>query len=538
MSILVIHHRDLLGKQLDAHISSLGRSVAIEQGQRRAHPEADVVIATVQTLNSGRGCHYRDLDGEHSKTCEHCIRGKIYRMQRFARNHFSHIVVDEGHHATAKSYRRIFKWFDAAKVLMVTATPNRGDGVGMHNVCDSVAYDKLQLPEAIAEGWLVPIRQQFIQVSDIHLERVGSKKGGDFADGELEREMIGEDGRTVHEVAASLAKLAANRRTIVFCPGKEHAKRLTEALNAEHTKHNSGTAECIVQDTLNNVRDEIIDRLRKGVTTFLVNVMVCTEGFDVPDIEVVANCRPTKSVSLLSQMIGRGTRPLKGVVDGPEHASERRAAIAASSKPHCLVLDFVGNSHNVKIVTVADLLAGTEVIDEDINAAVKMARESVDSADMQELLQRAIDARKEKEAKAAEERLKAAEFRSTHVEFTAEDVSLFGGVEWKEKIATYQPAFDGASEKQVAMLGRLGWSFEAASALTKKQASGVIGKALTPGPDFVMPFGKHRGMKVKDLPSGYRQYLMTTNPRDGLRQSLEMVASPQLAASHAEEVPF
>ena len=545
MAILVIHHRDLLGKQLEKHIQSRRLWVEIEQGSRFANHKADVVVATVQTLNSSHACRYRDFDGQHPANCDRCLKGKWFRMMRFNRDHFSHIVIDEGHHATARSYRRVMKWFAAANILLVTATPNRGDGVGMHNVCDSVAYDELQLPDAINEGWLVPIRQQFVQVTGLHLERVASKKGGDFADGQLEAEMIGEDGRTVHEVAASLSRIAAGRRTIVFSPGKEHAKKLTEALNSEHSKHGTGTAECIIQDTLPHVRDSIVERLRRGETTFLVNVMVCTEGFDVPDVEIVANCRPTRSVTLLAQMIGRGTRPLKGVVDGPATAAERRAAIAASAKPFCLVLDYVGTSRDVKIVTVADLLAGTDVTDDDIQAAADMSRDAVDPADVAELLQRAMEARKEKEAKAEAERLAMAAHRSKSVEYQATDVPLFGdGPTWKEKIEHYQPAVDGATEKQVKLLCNAGWTFEAATALSKWKASGVIGKLMkqAAGPDYRITFGKHAGKCVKDLPGGYRRWMMeNAKPSGALLQSLNIVAGkvPVAAAvSVPEEVPF
>src|SRR5690606_7555906 len=96
---------------------------------------------------------------------------------------------------------------------------------------------------------------------------------------------------------------------------------------------------------------------------------IATEGFDDPGIGLVVMARPTKSRALYSQCIGRGTRPLNGLVDGLDTADERRAAIAGSAKPNVLVLDFVGNSGRHKLVHATDVL-GVDYDDAELEAAL------------------------------------------------------------------------------------------------------------------------------------------------------------------------
>ena len=125
-----------------------------------------------------------------------------------------------------------------------------------------------------------------------------------------------------------------------------------------------------------------------GKVQVVCNCGVLTEGFDDPGVEVVIMGRPTKSRSLYSQMVGRSTRPLPGVVDGPETAEARRAAIAASAKPSCLVVDFVGNAGKHKLVTSADILGG-KVSEEAVELAVRRARQAGGPVNMTEALDEA-----------------------------------------------------------------------------------------------------------------------------------------------------
>jgi type I site-specific restriction endonuclease len=158
-----------------------------------------------------------------------------------------------------------------------------------------------------------------------------------------------------------------------------------------------------------------------GQVQVVCNCGVLTEGFDDPGVEVVIMGRPTKSRSLYSQMVGRSTRPLPGVVDGPESAEARKAAIAASAKPSCLVVDFVGNSGKHKLVTSADILGG-KVSEEAVELAVMRARKAGKPVDMSAELDEAEEELREQ--KRLEEAARKARLVAT-AKFTTQSVDPF-----------------------------------------------------------------------------------------------------------------
>jgi len=135
-------------------------------------------------------------------------------------------------------------------------------------------------------------------------------------------------------------------------------------------RHRRGMAAWVCGQTDREDRRRMLAEFAAGKVQVVCNCGVLTEGFDDPGVEVVIMGRPTKSRALYSQMVGRSTRPLPGVVDGPETAEARRAAIAASAKPSCLVVDFVGNAGRHKLITSADILGG-KVSEEALERAVK-----------------------------------------------------------------------------------------------------------------------------------------------------------------------
>ena len=146
------------------------------------------------------------------------------------------------------------------------------------------------------------------------------------------------------------------------------AKRVADLLN----EHQPGCAASIDGTTRSDDRAETVNKFKAGEIRFLCNCQIATEGFDSPEVETVLIARPTKSRSLFAQMCGRGTRPLPGVVDGPETAAERRLAIERSAKPSCLILDLAGNVGKHRLVSTADILADGELSDEARDAADRL----------------------------------------------------------------------------------------------------------------------------------------------------------------------
>ena len=467
--ILLIAHRKELIYQAVGHAKRANLDASIEMAGQWANSHADVVVASIATLTNSKTRCLRCMDG-----CDECTDGKLPRFARFDPQRFGLITIDEGHHAVADQFRKVLTWFrqnDGLKVLFVTATPTRADGIGLNNVCDSVAYE-MNLKTAIDEGWLVPIRQKFVTVDGLDISKVKTRQG-DLAPGELQTAFLGtdeEEEKMLHAIVKPTLMEANGRKTLVFAAGKEHAKKLSACFEA-----NGVEAPCVIESTDERTRAELVARFRDGDLQVLINCMVFTEGFDAPATAVVANCRPTKSESLYLQVIGRGTRPLAGVVDGKATAEERIAAIEASDKSHCVILDFCGNSGKHKLVSVLDVLGGSRLDPMDVKQAIELAKRSGEVLDMEELAEKAKQARidRDERKRLERERRLMTNTKADHADYTAVDVELFDGQQFD-----YQPGAEMASNAQKGVLKLLGISRKKSKHMTKRQASGLISKQV------------------------------------------------------------
>jgi len=518
--LLLAHRRELL-KQAIGHSAAAGLHGDLEMAANQA-VGCDVVCASVQTLLAKRRCDVcRGTGRSGDDECSQCDgRGKFLRMEKFDPSEFSLMVTDEAHHATARTYRAVYEWFgrnETIKHLGVTATPERGDNVGLGNVYD-VAWNELPLPVAISDGWLVPLRQMFVKCDRLILEGVRTK-AGDYVDADIERAFLGggsdDDKATIlHQVAFPIAEECKGGKSfILFCAGVDHAHELARELASY--PHLENRVELLTGKTSDEDRESIMARLKSGESCGLVNVGVATEGFDLPTLDICAIARPTRSKGLYLQMIGRVTRPLKGVVDGPVDVLGRLSAIANSSKPYATVMDFVGASRLLKgQQSVASVLAGDDVDEQDVLAAINHAIRMGTSIDMQALTEEQRQERLKKLEEAARKRREAEERRredrrveasgryAVDGEYDREFVSMFNPL--FDVDADYTPAPDGATPKQVKYLISLGVSPENACGMTRRQAGAVIDKlTAASGGDYVMRFGKHKGRKLKDVPSGW-----------------------------------
>lgn len=320
------------------------------------------------------------------------------------------VLVHNCHHAPAKTYRDILEHFSEAKVLGVSATPQRSDEVALGSVFDEVAY-QMEIVEGIEDGWLVPIHQQVVQTQHLDLSKVRTT-AGDLNQGDLETAMTQTD--LLHEIAGPAVELSGDRQGIVFAVTVEHAYLLAEAMREQIIDRwrtlGRGAPPANIVVALDGTskaeeRRAVLDAYRRGEVQFLVNVSLFTEGTDLPTVGVVVMASPTKSRGRYTQMIGRGTRPLPGIVDanpGREDAALRRSAIALSEKTHCLVIDFTENSGKHKLISAADLLAGKYSEPELAMAKSMLARHEV--KDILEALRRARAKIKEMEAMRAQAR--------------------------------------------------------------------------------------------------------------------------------------
>lgn len=447
-NVLILAHRKELIHQAQHKVGiELGYDPAIEMAILSAEVDAIfgsgmAVVGSVQTMVGER------------------------RLEKYRPVPFDLIIIDEAHHAVASSYQKIVNYFRTLnarmKVLGVTATPKRADDAAMGIVFKTCAYE-LGILEAINDGWLVPIEQEFVYVDSVNLDEVGCSKNDmgdqDFKQGELQEIMLEKE--SLYGIATPIFEKAGDKRCLVFTAGVRHAHELAAILNGME----QGCAAAVDGKTEPFVRKSILSDFRKGRIRFVCNFGVLTEGYDLPDIGVVAMARPTRSEGCYTQMLGRGTRPLDGIVDGPPTADERRAAIAASTKPHVKVLDFVGNSR-FKLVSAVDVLGGNYDVEIRELAAERVKR---NPQDVQAALERAQkDVLEERERK----RLAAVK---TKVQHTSQSVDPFGrgdviGVNG-------QPVTrGGASDAQIQFLCNLGVEKETAMRYSKRQAGVVIDK--------------------------------------------------------------
>lgn len=468
--ILLIAHRRELILQAIGHAMRAGLKSGIEMAGKHATGNEDVIVASVQTLNASRKC------GEcFGEGCDQCFDGKVKRFTRFNPRDFGLLVCDEFHHFTAKSNRNVMAWFGQnplQKTLGVTATPRRADKVGMHNVCESVAYT-MELRQAVNEGWLVPIRQKFVTVDGLDISKV-DVRAGKLNEGQVETAFLGTDEdeeRMLHAIVLPTILEANGRKTLVFAAGKDHATKLAASFLACGVE-----AGVVIEDTDPVERAELIERYSNGDLQVLVNCMVFTEGFDAPATEIIANCRPTKSESLYLQIIGRATRPLAGVVDGPETAELRKQSIEGSDKKSATILDFVGNSGDIKLISIADVLAGDSIEPIDLAEAVRVASESGETVDIEELAEKVKQNRLEAEERKEKERLKRllTNTKADRADYSMVDVDLFSGREFNSSDDGY---VEPISKKQQGYLyHQLGMPYKKSKTLSKRQASAIISK--------------------------------------------------------------
>lgn len=220
--------------------------------------------------------------------------------------HFDLIIIDEAHHATAESYRTIVNQYPNAKILGVTATPCRTNGMGFENDFDYLVHGP-QVTDLIKEGYLVapkllasPLREDLTRIK---------MTAGDYNEAALAALL--DQQHLVGGLVEQYKRKAAGMRTVVFAVNVQHSKHIVDQYKAE------GIAACHVDgETPQIERDRILRDFSQGKFLVLSNVGIVTEGFDVPAIECVQLARPTKSLSLYLQMVGRGLRPS----DGKGHA--------------------------------------------------------------------------------------------------------------------------------------------------------------------------------------------------------------------------
>lgn len=396
--VLILAHRgELLEQAADKLQRSTGLVSAVEKAESTCLDSwFRVVVGSVQTLQ------------------------RTARLERFPQDYFGTIIIDEAHHAITDGYRRILDYFSGAKVLGVTATPDRGDMRNLGEVFDSLAFE-YKLTDAIKEGYLCKIMAQTIPLQ-LDITSV-TMSGGDYAVGDLGTALD----PYLEQIAAEMARRCKSRKTVVFLPLIKTSQKFRDLLNT----YGFRAAEVNGQS---DDRRQVLADFDAGKYNVLCNSMLLTEGWDCPSVDCVVVLRPTKVRSLYSQMVGRGTRLSPGKTD-------------------LLLLDFLWMTDRHELCRPADLVC------EDRAVARQMTETLAESGCPEDIEEAAVQAgedvvaqREEALAKQlAEQRRKKAKL----VDPLQYEMSIQA-----EDLAGYVPAFGWEagppSEQQTAALEKLG----------------------------------------------------------------------------------
>jgi len=303
---LFIVHRSLIAKKsltsfrqiIDPHISLGLYTNGIKNNQ------ADYIFATIQTLNQEEN------------------------LRTFAPDAFDYIIIDEAHHAGAKTYQKILKYFRPKFLLGMTATPERTDG---YNIFEDFNYNiayEIRLHQALSENMLVPFH--YHGISEIMVD-------GKLLDDHTNFKLLVSEERVKHilKYADFYGCDQGRVKGLVFCSSIEEAAALCQAFNS-HGKRSAA----ITGSTTEDERKTLIERLELEkydnplALDYLFSVDVLNEGIDIPSVNQIIMLRPTASAIVFVQQLGRGLRKNK-------------------DKRYLEVIDFIGNYENNYLLPIA-----------------------------------------------------------------------------------------------------------------------------------------------------------------------------------------
>lgn len=396
--VLILAHRgELLEQAADKIAKTTGLGCATEKAEQSSlNTWYRIVVGSVQTL----------------------MREK--RLNQFDRDYFDVIIIDEAHHCISDSYQKVLQYFSNAKVLGVTATPDRGDMKNLGSYFESLAYE-YSLPKAIKEGYLCPIKAQTIPLK-LDLSGV-SQQAGDFKTSDIDTALD----PYLFQIGDEMRKYCTNRKTVVFLPLVKTSQKFTHILNElgfRAVEVNGGSDD----------RADVLQDFESGKYNVLCNSMLLTEGWDCPSVDCVVVLRPTKVRALYSQMVGRGTRLCEG-------------------KKELLLLDFLWHSERHELCHPAHLISENEEVAKQITKNIAEAGCPIDLEEAEVKAQEDVVAQREEAL--AEQLQKMRNRKRKLVDPLQFEMSIQA-----EDLTNYVPAFGWemgpATDKQIKTLEKLG----------------------------------------------------------------------------------
>lgn len=280
--VLILAHRKELIEQISDHLGNkyrLAHGLIISQNIEQK--KYSMQVGSVPTLNR--------------------------RLERWEDKNFDVIIIDEAHHVKAKSYKKIIDMFPKAKILGVTATPYRLNHAGFRPEFDELIVSP-SVAEFIKRGYLCEYDYYSIPpTSELQkeIDRMKLDFEGDYKESEMMDVMDRDFVRA--NILDTYQRFANGKKAIVYTISRDHNVHLAEKFSEAGI-----ISAAIDSETPKEKRDEIVGKFRRGEIQVLFNVNIFSEGFDCPDVEVIQLARPTKSLSMYLQQVGRGLRPSAG----------------------------------------------------------------------------------------------------------------------------------------------------------------------------------------------------------------------------------
>ncbi|MCQ4935009.1 DEAD/DEAH box helicase [Anaerotignum propionicum] len=342
------------------------------------------------------------------------------RLEKFAPEYFDTIIIDEAHHSLSDGYQRVLEHFTDARVLGVTATPDRGDMKNLGQVFESLAYE-YTLPKAIKGGFLSPIKALTIPLK-LDLTGVGTQSG-DYKVGDIGTALD----PYLYQIADEMSKYCMDRKTVVFLPLIRTSQKFRDILNEK------GFCAAEVNGDSTD-REQVLADFENNKYNVLCNSMLLTEGWDCPSVDCIVVLRPTKVRSLYSQMVGRGTRLCEG-------------------KDHLLLLDFLWHTEKHELCRPASLICENAEVAQKMTENLEIAGCAVDIEEAEEKASEDVVAQREEAlAKRLEEMKKRKKQLVDPLQF---EMSIQA-----EDLSSYVPSFGWEmappSDKQIKTLEKLG----------------------------------------------------------------------------------
>jgi superfamily II DNA or RNA helicase len=486
--------------------SAVGIFASVEKAQDRASLSADVVVASLQSMR------------------------RESRLMRYPSNHFDFIFIDEAHRQ-CDAAKVITDYFPAAKVCGMTATAFRSKLADLSKWYECVAYEK-QTFDLIGEGYLPPITVQTLDLKvDLDEVKVGTTADGRDYQSDSLASVIEPHLRAVAQV---IKEKASSRQILAFLPLIATSKMFVDICQQEglSAKHCDGTSDD---------REEILAGFERKDFQILANSQLFSTGVDFQSCDCLLNLRPTKSVGLFRQMVGRILRPLPGTIDGIECPEERKRAIAASAKPDSLILDLLYNA-KMGLVGPASL-----IVDEtDSEAVTKRVREAKSP---EELFDIASDVRRQREEALREELEKRVNLEKKwtglmpaelvavwlHVDYAPAFPWERGTVKDETKVRLEKAGINPNSvenEGQALALLEACWKRQKAGKLSihafrplrnlgvadpSEMALDDAIRLLKDG--FPMTFGKWAGTPLRDINKGYWSFIWHKTDKDWIQRN-------------------